>query len=71
MSDVIDRPMLEKEATAKTRLRIIDCDVHPSVHQQSDLFPFMEKRWQEHLKPMAAICARPIWAPRRIRARRR
>src|SRR6201993_2893330 len=50
MSDVIDRPMLEKEATAKSRLRIIDCDVHPSIHQQSDLFPFMEKRWQEHLK---------------------
>src|SRR5580698_8912868 len=50
MSDVIDRPILEKEATANTRLRIIDCDVHPSIHQQSDLFPFMEKRWQEHLK---------------------
>ena len=26
MSDVIDRPILEKEATAATRLRIIDCE---------------------------------------------
>src|ERR1700743_1731370 len=50
MSDVIDRPILEKATTPKTRLRIIDCDVHPSFHQPSDLFPFMEKRWQEHLK---------------------
>jgi len=50
MSDVIDRPILEQEATAKTRLRIIDCDVHPSIHAHSDLNPFLPKRWQEHLK---------------------
>src|SRR6266480_2041486 len=50
MSDVIDRPILEAEATAKTRLRIIDCDVHPSLHAQTDLHPFLSKRWQEHLK---------------------
>ena len=71
MSDVIDRPILDQEAAAKSRLRIIDCDVHPSIHAQSDLHQFMPKRWQEHLKNTAAICARPISAPRRIRAPRR
>src|SRR6195256_4375970 len=50
MSDVIDRPVLEQEATAATRLRIIDCDIHPSIHAHSDLNPFLPKRWQEHLK---------------------
>jgi len=50
MSDVIDRPQLEQEATAETRLRIIDCDVHPSLHSRADLNPFLPKRWQEHLK---------------------
>jgi predicted TIM-barrel fold metal-dependent hydrolase len=56
MSDVIDRPildreaLLDKEASAKSRLRIIDCDVHPSLHARSDLNPFLAKRWQEHLK---------------------
>src|ERR1700716_2091257 len=50
MSDVIDRPVLEREASAKSRLRIIDCDVHPSLHARSDLNPFLPKRWQEHLK---------------------
>jgi uncharacterized protein len=30
MSDVIDRPLVEQEASAKSRLRIIDCDVHPT-----------------------------------------
>src|SRR5258707_5523622 len=50
MSDVIDRPMLEQEATANSRLRIIDCDIHPSLHSRADLNPFLPKRWQEHLK---------------------
>src|SRR6201747_2673053 len=50
MSDVIDRPLAEPEASAKSRLRIIDCDVHPSLHARADLNPFLTKRWQEHLK---------------------
>ena len=48
MSDVIDRPVLAEEA--KSRLRIIDCDVHPSLRSRADLNPFLTKRWQEHLK---------------------
>ncbi len=50
MSDVIDRPLLEQEKAAKTRLRIIDCDVHPSLHSHADLNQFLPKRWQQHLK---------------------
>lgn len=50
MSDVIDRPMLDREKTAATRLRIIDCDIHPSIHSHSDLDEFLPKRWQQHLK---------------------
>jgi uncharacterized protein len=50
MSDVIDRPLLDQGVSAKTRFRIVDCDVHPSLHAKSDLNPFLPKRWQEHLK---------------------
>src|ERR1700716_2052831 len=50
MSDVIDRPILEKEVASPSRLRIIDCDVHPSIHAHSDLDQFLPKRWQEHLR---------------------
>ena len=46
MSDVIDRPILAEEVAAQSRLRIIDCDVHPSIHAHSDLDPFLPKRWQ-------------------------
>ena len=47
MSDVIDRPLLEEEVTASARLRIIDCDIHPSLHSVSDLNQFLPKRWQD------------------------
>src|SRR5450755_4057324 len=50
MSDVIDRPLPEAGAPAKNRLRIIDCDIHPSLHSRADLNPFLSKRWQQHLK---------------------
>src|ERR1700692_4543678 len=50
MGDVLDRPVLEQEASAKTRLRIIDCDIHPSLTSRADLNPFLSKRWREHMK---------------------
>jgi hypothetical protein len=72
MSDVIDRPALEQEATAKSRLRIIDCDIHPSLHARSDLNPFLwPSAGRSISRPTAIICARPISAPRPIRAPRR
>ena len=43
-------PSSTREADRHSRLRIIDCDVHPSLHAQSDLYQFLPKRWQEHLK---------------------
>src|SRR5437868_15190244 len=50
MSEVIDRPLAEPDASAASRLRIIDCDIHPSLHSRADLNPFLSERWQEHLK---------------------
>src|SRR6202162_190628 len=50
MSDVIDRPLLDQEAAAKTRFRIVDCDVHPSLHAKSDLNPFLPRRGQDTRK---------------------
>src|ERR1700739_527761 len=50
MSDVIDRPLSKEEQTAQSRLRIIDCDIHPSLRSRADLNEFLPKRWQEHLK---------------------
>lgn len=35
---------------ADSRLAIADCDIHPARRSRKDLYPFMEKRWQEHLE---------------------
>lgn len=50
MSDVIDRPLRDEEKPATSRLRIVDCDVHPSLRSADDLNEFLPKRWQQHLK---------------------
>jgi predicted TIM-barrel fold metal-dependent hydrolase len=34
---------------AKTRLRIIDCDIHPYLRTPRDLDPFLSARWRQHL----------------------
>src|SRR6202789_3403060 len=65
MSDVIDRPLLDREKSAKTRLRIIDCDIHPSLHARSDLNPYLAKRWQEHLKTYGDHLPPPYFATTR------
>ena len=43
-------PSLEQETPPAAGSRIIDCDVHPSLHSRADLNPFLSKRWQEHMK---------------------
>ena len=34
----------------KSQLKVIDCDIHPSLNTRADLYPFLSKRWQEHLE---------------------
>ena len=52
MTDVLDRmdDDTAQRSDARSKLKIIDCDIHPSLRSREDLFPFLEKRWQEHLK---------------------
>ncbi len=33
-----------------SRLAIADCDIHPMRKSPKDLYPFLERRWQEHLE---------------------
>ena len=52
MADVLERthaPSASPKA-AKSRLRVIDCDIHPSLNSKAEIFPFLPRRWQEHMK---------------------
>jgi predicted TIM-barrel fold metal-dependent hydrolase len=44
---VRDRALTEPGAA--TLVGIVDCDVHPAVNSATDLYPFLERRWQEHI----------------------
>jgi predicted TIM-barrel fold metal-dependent hydrolase len=41
--------VLEPGVETRTRLRIIDSDIHPSLRLDSDLDPFLSERWRRHI----------------------
>jgi len=36
-------------AAPRTKLRVIDCDVHHAMRSPADLRPYLSKRWRDHL----------------------
>src|SRR4029079_5695105 len=38
-----------RHATAASKLKIVDCDIHPAFKKPSDLYPFLPARWREHM----------------------
>ena len=49
MTDVLDRSTIEQARAPKPNLAVIDCDIHPAFRGPTDLFPFLSKRWRDHL----------------------
>lgn len=39
-----------KDVQAATKLRLVDCDIHPAPKNAEAFHPFMEKHWVEHMK---------------------
>ncbi len=48
----MNRPM--EDVGNATRLRIVDCDIHPAYKSPSAIFPYLEQRWVEHLQTFGA-----------------
>ncbi|MGB5904299.1 MAG: amidohydrolase family protein, partial [Xanthobacteraceae bacterium] len=42
------RPSADASVTAKTA--IADCDIHPARRSMKDLYPYLAKRWHDHLE---------------------
>ncbi|MBN9012511.1 MAG: amidohydrolase, partial [Rhizobiales bacterium] len=42
------RPSADGSVTAKTA--IADCDIHPARRSMKDLYPYLAKRWHDHLE---------------------
>ncbi len=52
--NVHSTPKANAELTGKTKLRVADCDIHPLPNTLKDLYPFLEKRWRDHLESFGA-----------------
>ena len=40
---------LERGSTAESKLRVIDCDIHPAMTSWTEVHPYLAKQWIEHL----------------------
>jgi predicted TIM-barrel fold metal-dependent hydrolase len=43
-----ERPR-ERVREERTKLRVVDCDIHPAMNSWTEVHPFLEKRWIDHL----------------------
>ena len=43
-----ERP--EADAKVQAKVAIADCDIHPARATKKELYPFLAKRWHEHLE---------------------
>ena len=47
---------LDREDQAKTRLKIVDCDIHPSLHRREDLYDFTQAiDWSRSITPLQTL----------------
>lgn len=42
------------ELARKTKFPVADCDIHPVPNTLRDLYPYLEKRWRDHLESFGA-----------------
>ena len=43
------RPGSELQTATAVKPAIADCDIHPTRKNPRDIYPYLEKRWQDHL----------------------
>ena len=55
-----------RDVTAAQKLAIVDCDIHPVQRAKSDLAPFMEARWREHMATFGGHIRQGLWAGQNV-----
>ncbi len=55
MTAVWTKPIPRAPRTAALRTRIIDCDVHHNTTGHQDLYPYLPRRFQEHMADFGAM----------------
>jgi predicted TIM-barrel fold metal-dependent hydrolase len=56
----INVSLREPQSTAKSHLGFVDCDVHPQIRSQADLYPYLPQRWVEHAKTVGSRSRSPF-----------
>jgi len=52
--------VLERSALAKTKLGLIDCDIHPAGKTPGEVMAYLPKRWREHVAEYGVRVSQPF-----------
>jgi hypothetical protein len=53
-----------RDPQAAQRLTVVDCDIHPTWRTPAELYPFMTRRWQEHMAAYGTFFRHGLTGPR-------
>jgi predicted TIM-barrel fold metal-dependent hydrolase len=51
---------LERPHQLDSRMKIFDCDIHPSMKSMMDYMPFLSSRWKQHLATIGSTSREPL-----------
>jgi uncharacterized protein len=51
---------VDTTATASTRTKVIDCDIHPALRSMAGLEPYLSQRWRDHLRDFGIRGREPL-----------
>ena len=53
-----DRPAAK--APARTRQKVVDCDIHPALHRPDALSEYLPQRWKDHVRQFGIHSSNPL-----------
>ena len=59
-TDILERPPEQRAVPVHTRLRVVDCDIHPTAATPAEMFPFLEKRWVDYIREYGGFYRQPL-----------
>jgi predicted TIM-barrel fold metal-dependent hydrolase len=59
-TDILDHPSQHNAAPLDTRLKVVDCDIHPTAASPDELHPYLPERWRDYMKTYGGFYRQPL-----------
>ncbi len=59
-TELLERAAAQGPAPQDTRLKIVDCDIHPQAARPDELHAFLPERWRDYMKTYGGFFRQPL-----------